>query len=102
MVLQKYFKNNFKYNDETVYEAIWYELGFIPNRFHREFLQECIVDVNWQTTSSVHKNGNYYYEAIYDDMTEKEKEGDFWCDVGCVGKMNHEIGFYSKLLYIRR
>ena len=102
MVLQKYCKNNFKYADETVYESIWYELGFIPNRFHKEFLQDCIEDVNRQDTHTVHKNGNYYYDAIQEYMSEKEREGDFWCDVGCIGKMNHEIGINSKLKYIRR
>lgn len=74
--------------NENVYEAIWYELGFIPNRFHKEFLQEVIMEINYQDVRSVHKNGNYFLEAIWEDMTDEERSGDFWCDIGCIGKMS--------------
>lgn len=76
---------------ENVYEAIWYELGFMPNRFHREFLQDVIWEINNQDTHSVHKNGNYFLEAIWEEMTEAELNGDFWCDIGCIGKMSRNL-----------
>lgn len=98
MVLRRYFRNNFKYRDETVYEAIWYELGFIPNRFHKEFLQDVIEDINYQDARTVHKNGNYFYDAIQEDMTNEELKGYFWCDVGCIGKMTPKT---DGLYYLR-
>lgn len=82
------FVNKMNPLDENVYEAIWYELGFIPNRFHREFLQDVIYNINEQDTRSVHKNGNFYLDAIWEDMTEEELNGNFWCDIGCIGKMS--------------
>ena len=87
--------NKIDNRNENIYEAIWYELGFIPNRFHKEFLQDVIWAINqgYQTVRSVHKNGNYFLEAIWEDMTEEEQNGDFWCDIGCIGKMSD---FYDK------
>lgn len=87
------FVNKINFRNENIYEAIWYELGFIPNRFHREFLQEVIWKINDQNVHSVHKNGNYFLEAIWEDMTDAEREGDFWCDIGCIGKMSD---FYNR------
>lgn len=85
------FVNKINPLDENIYEAIWYELGFIPNRFHREFLQEVIMEINYQTVRSVHKNGDYFFDAIQEDMTEAELNGDFWCDIGCIGQMSRNL-----------
>ena len=85
------FVNKINPLDENVYEAIWYELGFIPNRFHKEFLQDVIWKINSQDVHSVHKNGNYFLEDIWEDMSESEKNGDFWCDIGCIGPMYRNL-----------
>ena len=91
-ILNKYV-NEIDYRNENIYEAIWYELGFIPNRFHREFLQEAIEDLRYQDPWTVHKIGGYFLDAIWEDMTEDEQNGDFWCDIGCIGKMSD---YYNK------
>lgn len=51
--------------------AINNAIGFLPTRFHEEFLE--ILSMCSQNTYSVNKNLDYFLENILDELTENEK-----------------------------
>jgi hypothetical protein len=90
MILQKHV-NDIDFRNMNVYEQIWYELGFLPNRFHREFLQDVIFRINEQDSHSVSKNWEFYFDTIQEELTEDELNGDYWSDIGCIGPFKKEM-----------
>lgn len=74
--------NKTNWDNMNIYEAIYNELQYLPKRFHREFLQEVVMSVKWQTVKTIGEIGSQYLCEVYDEFTEQEKQGNFFVSIG--------------------
>lgn len=66
--------NKIDKDNMNIYEKIGNELQFLPKRFHREYLQDVIMDINYQDNSNgFKKTTEYYYVDIHNELTDDEK-----------------------------
>lgn len=62
------------FRELCVYECIWFELQCLPRRFHREFLQDVVVSVGFQSCHSIRKCVEYFLSDILDELSVEEYE----------------------------
>ena len=81
MILNE-FVNKTNWSDMNIYEAIYNELHFFPKRFHREFLQDIVMEINYNDVGDISKIGSYFLEEVFGEFTEQEQNSDFIVVIG--------------------